>query len=476
MLYFAGVLLLIYAYVFFYSPASCSNVKKKIDKTVQTSSKEHIKKAIKGKVDAVPAEPGKGSLSLNIPGQITGDFEDEMLTREYLMAKTVMGTVKRREIVTAALIRNGLAGDEAKRLVASFESRGVFNFRRAQPGQKFELKMSLDGSRAFYFNYHYGQRIQLIAERTAKGFKARKVVHRIRLLVFGIGFRIHKNLAATLAKLGENYSLVKKLSALFADEIQTRELREGDDITLLVEKRFLKKRAIGYGNILAVRLNTREKGEYNVFYYEPGGYYTADGNSFFRVYLSRPLPGNTPPEKDPVNGGIVYPASRRPPVWALSGGTVASLGWAGKFGRKIEIDHPDGVRTVYYQLSSFSKKLKKGSQIARKEVIGRAGYSGTTPDKNGAGILVYKNGGVISQYAISSIREPAISAQARAAFLAKVKMYEGQLDSIKIVGGGVSQRILSLKEKLEAEKRKKKKVHRKKRRGKRRRPAMKKRP
>ena len=259
-LYFVGALVLVYAYVFVYSPASCSNVKKKIDTTVQKSSKEHIKKAIKGKRSQIPETPGKVSLSLNIPTVITGDFEDAILTREYLMARTVEGSVKRREKFTNSLTRNGLAADEAKRVVAAFESRGIFNFRRAQPGQRFMLKMSLDGTKAFYFKYNYGVRTVLIAERTAKGFKARKIRHKVRLLVFGIGFHIQKNLATTLQKIGEKYSLVKKLSALFADEIQTRELREGDVVKLLVEKRFLRKRMIGYGNILAARLNTREKG------------------------------------------------------------------------------------------------------------------------------------------------------------------------------------------------------------------------
>jgi murein DD-endopeptidase MepM/ murein hydrolase activator NlpD len=467
-LYFVLILVVVNLYVFVYSPASCNRVKEKIDKTVKKNSKEHIKSVVRGK-KKTPLDTHSGnSFTFNIPPLVTGSYDDDVMTREFLMARTVKGTVLRREKFTQSLVRNGLLLSEAKKIIASFEGRGLFNFRRAQPGQTFMVKMSMDGSKAFFFRYNYGRKTILISERTSKGFKARIIKHRIKYVVYGIGFRIGKNIATTLSKMGENYSLVQKISSLFVDEIQTREFSHGDEIKLLVEKRILRKKAIGYGNILAVTLNTREKGEYSVYYSAPGGYFTKNGKSFFRIFMNRPLPGNSVPEKESKFGGIIYPARKSPPVWSISSGVVSSLGWSGPYGRKIEIQHENDIKTVYFHLSRFKRGLKVGDLVSRKGVIGKAGFSGTTPDKNGVGFLVYKGGQSISHYSISAVREPSILNKKRALFNKKVTLYNKHLNQIKMVPGGVSQRILEFGE-HEKKRKKRKKGRRKRRRKKRKR-------
>ncbi|MGM0596251.1 MAG: M23 family metallopeptidase [Myxococcota bacterium] len=436
-----GIIILINIYVFFFSPASCSNVKKKIDNSVEKNNPEQLKKAIRGDDKDSDDQVSVNALNLKLPPSVTGSYGDEILSRENLLAKTVSGSVKRRERVIKSLGRNGLDIEEAKRVIAAFESRGLFNFRRAQPGQKFTVKMSEDGKKAFMFKYNYGRRVTLLCKRTPKGFKARKIVHPVKKTVFGIGFRISKNMATSLKVLKESYAVGQKLIALLADEIHPREFRRGDSFKILIEKKMIKKKIIGYGNILAVRVNSKRKGRYRVYYFAPQGYYTEKGISFFRQFLSRPLEGNYPPEKDNQLGGIIYPAKGEPKVWALSKGKIAFAGWAGKYGRKIEIVHKNNYRTVYYHLSSIKKGLKPGVEVSRKEIIGKAGFSGTTPDKNGVGLLSYHNGRYISQYALSSIREAPLPRDKMPEFREKVKKYDEYLAEIEIIRGGVSKRF-----------------------------------
>jgi hypothetical protein len=125
------------------------------------------------------------------------------------------------------------------------------------------------------------------------------------------------------------------------------------------------KRFLAYGQLLA-SWRKPGKGSFAVFRGPSGNYYTADGLSFFRRFLARPLPGNAPAEPDARTGGVVFPAYRNPPVWALSGGRVLEAGWAGPLGRRVVIEHEDGIRATYYQLGSIASDVRGESVTVAK--------------------------------------------------------------------------------------------------------------
>lgn len=83
---------------------------------------------------------------------------------------------------------------------------------------------------------------------------------------------------------------------------------------------------------------------------------------------------------DPVNGrkamhyGIDMKAPFRTPVMATAPGTVVFAGWNGHYGRFIEIDHGNGIRSRYGHLNKVL--VKRGDQVAHREEIGLLGSSG----------------------------------------------------------------------------------------------------
>jgi hypothetical protein len=74
---------------------------------------------------------------------------------------------------------------------------------------------------------------------------------------------------------------------------------------------------------------------------------------------------------DPVNGrkamhyGVDLKAPLQTPIMATAPGTVVFAGWRGEYGRVVEIDHGNGIRTRYAHLRKFL--VKKGQEVAHRE-------------------------------------------------------------------------------------------------------------
>jgi murein DD-endopeptidase MepM/ murein hydrolase activator NlpD len=75
-----------------------------------------------------------------------------------------------------------------------------------------------------------------------------------------------------------------------------------------------------------------------------------------------------------MHTGLDFRAQRGDPVRATANGKVASSGWAGGYGRMVEIDHGNGLSTRYGHLSEISVKV--GDTIKIGQVIGAVGSTG----------------------------------------------------------------------------------------------------
>src|SRR5450432_2607208 len=75
-----------------------------------------------------------------------------------------------------------------------------------------------------------------------------------------------------------------------------------------------------------------------------------------------------------MHTGLDFRAAMGDPVRATANGKVVSSGWAGGYGRMIEIDHGNGLSTRYGHLSEIGVKV--GDQIRIGQVIGAVGSTG----------------------------------------------------------------------------------------------------
>ncbi len=75
-----------------------------------------------------------------------------------------------------------------------------------------------------------------------------------------------------------------------------------------------------------------------------------------------------------MHTGVDFRAAMGDPVRATANGKVVSAGWAGGYGRMVEIDHGNGLSTRYGHLSEIS--VKAGDQVKIGQVIGAVGSTG----------------------------------------------------------------------------------------------------
>lgn len=75
-----------------------------------------------------------------------------------------------------------------------------------------------------------------------------------------------------------------------------------------------------------------------------------------------------------MHTGLDFRAQMGDPVRATANGKVASSGWAGGYGRMVEVDHGNGLSTRYGHLSEINVKV--GDTIKIGQVIGAVGSTG----------------------------------------------------------------------------------------------------
>ena len=75
-----------------------------------------------------------------------------------------------------------------------------------------------------------------------------------------------------------------------------------------------------------------------------------------------------------MHTGLDFRAASGDPVRATANGKVVSSGWAGGYGRMVEIDHGNGLSTRYGHLSEIGVKV--GDSIRIGQVIGAVGSTG----------------------------------------------------------------------------------------------------
>ena len=75
-----------------------------------------------------------------------------------------------------------------------------------------------------------------------------------------------------------------------------------------------------------------------------------------------------------MHTGLDFRAATGDPVRATANGKVASSGWAGGYGRMVEVDHGNGLSTRYGHLSEIDVKV--GDVVKIGQVIGLVGSTG----------------------------------------------------------------------------------------------------
>jgi len=186
---------------------------------------------------------------------------------------------------------------------------------------------------------------------------------------------------------GELDQLTLSLAEILAWEVDFyKDVREGDRFKVVVEKIYKEDQFIQYGIIHAVEYQGRERIIRAIRY--RGGYYDDNGNSLKKAFLKAPLRFDRISSKfsrarrHPILGGLYphfgvdYAAPTGTPVWAVSDGTVISVGRSLGFGKQVILRHKNGYSTYYSHLSRYGPRIGKGKDVKQKDIIGYVGSTG----------------------------------------------------------------------------------------------------
>ena len=171
----------------------------------------------------------------------------------------------------------------------------------------------------------------------------------------------------------------------------TRDLQPDDRFVVVFEREVSERGETRLGAITASLLEVGHH-QLTAFRFETGDgrsqYFDEDGTSLRRAFLRAPVEfrrvasGFSRSRFHPILGiwrrheGIDYAAASGTPVEAAAEGTVVSAGWAGGYGRMIEIRHGNGISTRYAHLRAFAPGIRPGARVHQGDTIGFVGASG----------------------------------------------------------------------------------------------------
>jgi murein DD-endopeptidase MepM/ murein hydrolase activator NlpD len=252
-------------------------------------------------------------------------------------------------------------------------------------------------------------------------------------------------------------SLAREVSSLLSAKVDlSKRSLKGSSYRILYEELWIGKELIGTGKILAVEISsgTRRYDAYRFADTSGGsGYYDERGKALSNASLYRQpcnyerISSDFGYRRHPISrilhfhGGVDLAAPVGTPVRAIADGNVLFRGRKGGAGNMITIAHGGGMHTQYLHLSRFSARSDFGSKVQQGDIIGYVGSTGSSTGPH-LDFRVIRNG--ILQNPLVTLRTPAPRRQLSPAelggLLAKIDMYQSQLDNSLFRVASVSQR------------------------------------
>jgi murein DD-endopeptidase MepM/ murein hydrolase activator NlpD len=195
---------------------------------------------------------------------------------------------------------------------------------------------------------------------------------------------VQSSLFAASDAAGIPDSVAMQLADIFAGDIDFhRDLRKGDQFTVVYELHHLAGRPVRAGRVLAAEFSSRGK-TYRAVHYG-NSYYAPDGNSLRKAFLRAPLEFSRVSSGfglrvHPIarswraHQGIDYAAPTGTRVRAVGDAIVEHAGPRGGYGNVVILRHAGQYSTIYAHLSRIA--VRRGAHVGQNDTIGFVGQTG----------------------------------------------------------------------------------------------------
>ncbi len=338
----------------------------------------------------------------------------EHLRQEELISsltEVVAGEIRKGESLYLALVREGIPKD--KIILLEKALKPVFDVRRSQIGDRYELERNLEGH---FKNFKYYTTVSpidfyLIEKDESGKLVAKKERLPVEKRIARVEGRIEASLYEAMIAAGQKPSLTMDFADIFDWEIDfLTEPRPGDTFRLVWEEYWQDEKKLADGRILAAQYINRHKTHTAIYFEDPEGhrgYFTEEGKSLRKQFLRSPLSYRRISSYfsyrrfHPIlkvyrpHPGIDYAAPIGTPVRSIGEGRVVYKGWKGGFGKFIKIKHKKGYYTTYGHLRRYAKGIRTGAKVHQGQVIGYVGSSGLSTGPH-LDFRIIKNGRYIN--------------------------------------------------------------------------------
>lgn len=281
-----------------------------------------------------------------------------------------------------------LSANEITALLAA--SEGVYDFTNLKIDKHIDFIFNENEKIEKIIYYPTSERM-VVAEADGENFIVKKedIPYSVeeKMVIVDIDEFLYKD--ALDAGLTENSIL--EVADIFSFDVDfTTEIREGDELKIIYQKRTLNGEDAPDGKVLAAKF-TNDGNLYFAYYFEEGedgSHYDSDGKELVRQFLRAPLSyrrissGYTGARLHPITKRVSahyqidYVAPTGTPVVSTARGTVTSAGWAGGWGNMVRLRHDNGYTTHYGHLSGYGKGIKTGASVSQGQVVGYVGSTG----------------------------------------------------------------------------------------------------
>ena len=319
------------------------------------------------------------------------DFRFSLFRTEHTRSSDTMDTVLRRLNIDDAAAASFLRADSnAQAILAGRAGRRIT--AEATDGHRLlKLSMHLQTEDEARFK-------RLVIERNAngQGFSSRvesaPYVSSARLS----SGTIQSSLFAATDEAHIPDPVAVQMAEIFSGDIDFRRaLRKGDRFNVVYETLEADGEAVRTGRVLSAEFVNDGK-SFQAMWFQPssldavgqlqkGGYYTLDGQSLRRAFLSSPvefsrISSGFSMRFHPVlqtwraHKGTDFAAATGTPARTVGDGTVEFAGVQNGYGNVVFIKHRNGNETVYAHLSRIN--VQRGQSVSQGQTIGLVGATG----------------------------------------------------------------------------------------------------
>ena len=242
-----------------------------------------------------------------------------------------------------------------------------------------------------YINIPVSDELMLEIKKQKRGYSAKYLPVPYDIVEKTISIRIKYGLHKDLHRATHSWYYGKEIEEVYSKALPLKKMRRGDKIIIFYTQKYRNGKVFSSPKIQACMIEINRKPYYG-FLLSDEKYYDSLGRKYQRTYHSkfiRPLKhykrissGFTQRRYHPIlkryraHLGIDYAARTGRPIRASAKGRIVYKGWKGGYGRVIQIQHANGVKTLYAHMRRFARGMRVGKYVAQGRVIGYVGTSG----------------------------------------------------------------------------------------------------